>query len=203
MRNPIVRAVLHGVLAASALVGCSGVCGPYTWIDQYPVPATSTAGYHIGIGDLLVVQVYDNEKMSGRTRVRPDGRITMPLLPELPAADLTPSDLAREIERQLREQKLVVTPRVSISVEESKPLTISVLGKVARPGTFTLEPGAGVAQAIASAGGLTEFAHDDRIFVVRRGPEPVRLRFSMELLTGQSPAAALFRLQSGDLIVAE
>jgi polysaccharide export outer membrane protein len=84
-----------------------------------------------------------------------------------------------------------------------KPLTVAILGAVARPGTYTLDRSNGVADALASAGGLTEFAHKDRIFVLRRTPTPARIRFTLAALTDSIGPAALFRLRSGDVVVAE
>jgi protein involved in polysaccharide export with SLBB domain len=90
-------------------------------------------------------------------------------------------------------------------VEESKPptLNVSVLGAVVKPGVQVLEPGAGVAQALAAAGGLNLFAHKDRIFVMRTGPPVTRIHFTYEALTRTTGKAFLFRLHSGDVVVVD
>jgi polysaccharide export outer membrane protein len=188
---------------ALGVIGCASAKGNFVWVDDYQRGQTVPEGYVIGVGDLLNVQVYGNDKMSTKARVRSDGRISLPLLDEVQVTGKPPAQVARDIERQLKEQNLVLVPRVSVLVEEIKPLVIAVLGSVARPGTYTLDQGGGVAEAIASAGGLTEFAHKDRIYVLRKSPKQVRIRFRFDDLTSQAGLGSAFRLQIGDVVVAE
>jgi polysaccharide export outer membrane protein len=199
------RAVVAVIVIAAlgALPACSSGHGPFVWAEEYPVTTPRAAdGYLIGVGDLLVVQVYDNDKISTRGRVRSDGRLSMPLVDDLDVAQKPPKQVAREIERRLRDASLVLDPHVNVIVEEVQPVKVAVLGAVARSGTYTLEPGSGVAEALASAGGLTEFAHRDQIYVLRRNPTLTRIRFTFNSLT-ETGRAATFRLQTGDLIVAD
>jgi len=135
--------------------------------------------------------------------VRSDGRITMPLLGDVEVEGKTTEQIARGLENQLRTSKLVLNPRVTVQVDEVKPITVAVLGNVVRSGTYPLGPNAGVAEALASAGGLTEFAHKDQIYVLRHTPEEVRIRFTFQSLTGQTRGAVQFRLRNGDVVVAE
>ena len=79
----------------------------------------------------------------------------------------------------------------------------AVLGAVTRPGSYPLTPGVGLAEALATAGSLTEFAHRDRIFVLRKLPQAVRIRFSYRAITGEQGAASAFRLRAGDVVVVE
>src|SRR3954464_9583584 len=199
------RSSVFALLAALLPVtsGCASAKGTYVWVDDYQRGQTLPEGYVIGVGDLLNVQVYGNDKMSTKARVRSDGRISLPLLDEVQVTGKPPAQVARDIERELKEQNLVLVPRVSVLVEEIKPLVIAVLGSVARPGTYTLDQGGGVAEAIASAGGLTEFAHKDRIYVLRKSPKQVRIRFRFDDLTSQAGLGSAFRLQIGDVVVAE
>ncbi len=193
--------LLGGVLVA--LPGCASTHGEYTWIDEYPQGSAETpTELHLAAGDLVYVQVWENDKMSTRARIRNDGRLAIPLVGEIVAAGKSPRNLAGEIERALRDQKYILNPRVTIVVEEVQPLKISVLGAVTRAGIYVLDSGSGVATALASAGGLTEFAHRDRIFVLRGGQSPRRIRFTFEGLTEVGHAAS-FRLQPGDVVVAE
>ena len=90
-----------------------------------------------------------------------------------------------------------------MTVDVSSPLSISVLGEVTKPGVQTLPPNAGVADALAAAGGLTPFAHRNRIFVVRARPAPIRIHFTYDTLTKGAGRAPLFRLQPGDVVVVE
>lgn len=187
-----------------ALAACATAREPFVWADKYATAGAPTADYLIAPGDLVSVQVWDNEKLSTRARVRSDGRISMPLLGDVAVARKSPAQAAGDVERELKDRKFVVAPRVNLLVEEITPLTVSVLGAVSRAGAYSLaQAGGGVADAIAAAGGLTDFAHKDRIFVIRRTPEPVRIRFTFGALTSQTGRAAAFRVQSGDVVVVE
>jgi polysaccharide export outer membrane protein len=200
----------------SLLVGSLGVflpacasAGGSIEVEQLkdePDARASSDEYVINIGDVLSIQVWEQEKMSGRMRVRSDGRISLQLLNDVDAAGKTPVKLARDLEAGLK--SIILNPMVTVVVEESKPptLTISVLGEVAKSGVQLLEPGAGVAQALAAAGGLTPFAHKDRIFVLRTGPQtstPTRIHFTYDALTRSVGKASQFQLRSGDVVVVE
>jgi polysaccharide export outer membrane protein len=204
LRLPSRRARLAGALLFLSLggAGCASGAGRYVWADEY-APAAASDDYVVAPGDLLTVQVWDNEKLSAKARVRADGRISMPLLNDVPVGGRSPVQIARDLEERLRAAKLVLAPRVNVVLDETTPTTVSVLGKVARVGAYPLPQGSGVAEALASAGGLTEFAHADRIYVLRRAPEPVRIRFTFGAVTGRSTRAALFRLRAGDVVVVD
>ena len=184
-------------------LGCASSTKGFIWIDELreaePLPAEGE--YVIGVGDLLSIQLWDQEKMSPRVRVRSDGRVSLQFLNDVEAAGKTPVRLARELEGGFK--SVVLNPQVTVVVEESRPLGVSVLGEVARPGLHTLDPGAGVAQALAVAGGLSTFAHKDRIFVLRSGSQPARIRFTYQALTSARGRAPLFRLLTGDVVVVE
>lgn len=207
-RHRAVLSRLRRGLGIAALVACAGcaaaVNGSFVWVDQLPeTEMTAPLGpYVISPGDAISVQVWDQEKMSARVRVRDDGQISLPFLNDVPAAGKTPVALARELEQRLR--NLIVTPQVTVAVEERVPLRISVLGEVIEPGLHDLEPGAGVAQALAAAGGLKEFAHKDRVFVLREtSTPPQRIRMTYSALTSAQGRAASLRLRPGDVVVVE
>lgn len=167
------------------------------------LPATefvTAESYVIGVGDLLDVRVYNDVNASAQVRVRADGKVTITLLGDVEARGKSPGVLAHEIEDRL--QKYINSPHVTIGIVESKPLAVSVLGEIAHPGMFTLQPGDGVLQALASAGGFTEFADHGRIYVVRRSP-PLKVRFSYDALTANQGNAARFVLRSGDVVTVE
>ena len=196
-RAAIVACCLAGFVAACA----STIAGAIP-IDQYVEPADPAGGeYIIEPGDALNVQVFEQEKISGKMRVRTDGRISLPLLNEIQAAGKTPTALGTEIENGLK--KFIQVPRVTVAVEESSPLRISILGEVAQQGPKDLPRGAGVAQALAAAGGITAFADKDRIFVNRLNPQPARIHFTYDAVTRGVGRAAAFRLRPGDVVVVE
>jgi len=197
--------LLVTLAAVTALSGCARK-GPapadrgYVW--AHLLPATGDGpGYAIAAGDLLNIQVWEQDKLSGKTRVRQDGRISILFLNDVDAAGKTPTALAGELERGLK--PFVLNPRVNVVVEEAQPLNVSVLGEVVRPGTYTLEPDSSLAHALAAAGGLTSYAHRDDIYVVRRQPEPVRIRFTYEDVTGARTRNLRFALRRGDVVVVE
>jgi polysaccharide export outer membrane protein len=187
---------------ALGVVSCAPV-GPYVWVDEYKTPAAGEVGadYRIAPGDLLAVHVYREEAMSTRERVRQDGKVSISLLHDVQAAGLSPGTLAEQIQARLKE--FINVPRVTVAVEEVHPLIVPVLGEVARPGQYTLERGAGVLEALAAAGGFSDFAHRDRIFVLRRESTPVRIRTTFDALSRGEGRAATFRLQAGDAVVVE
>ena len=191
-------ASLAWLAAIAAAFGCANV-GSYVWADSLPEATASGGEYVLAPGDVINVRVFNQESVSGRTRVRPDGRVTIPFVNDVPAAGRTPADLARSVENLLRE--FIKQAVVTVSLEEAAPAQLSVLGEVARPGVYPLDRNSqGVLRALAAAGGLTEFAHRDRIFVVRAGA-PDRIRFSFEALATPGSRSARFRLQNDDVVV--
>ena len=123
------------------------------------------------------------------------------MIGDVQAAGRSPSVLAEQIQSRLK--AYINKPVVTVTVEETRPLAVPVLGEVARPGQYNLEKGAGVLDALAAAGGFTDFAHRDRIFVLRRQPALVRIRFTFEELSRGQGRAIAFRLQPGDAVVVE
>jgi polysaccharide biosynthesis/export protein len=184
-------------LSLALLLGCGG--GRYVWIDEIPEPRAE-GEYAISSGDLVHVQVFNQESMSTRARVRSDGKIAVPLLGDVQASGKTSAVLSSELAGRFKEY--VNAPIVTTTVEETQPTSVSVLGEVAHPGIYTLDPSAGVLQALAAAGGLTEYASRDGIYVVRHAPPP-RIRFTFSSLVQGEGRPAAFRLRGGDVVVVE
>lgn len=197
--------MLRASLASLALLigsGCYAPKGVFIPVDAYG--ATAPGEYVIGPGDTLQVRVFQQEAMSARVRVRGDGKVSLPLVNDWVVAGKMPTQVASELQVRLKE--FINTPVVTVSLEEMRPLNVSVVGEVVRPGVVVLEPGAGVVHAIAAAGGLTDFAHKDGIFVIRKPSpttKPVRIRFTWEDLTNGDPASVKFLLLPQDVVVAE
>jgi polysaccharide export outer membrane protein len=191
----------------AALAACQHV-GQFVWVDAYQEPVQArSATYAIGVGDVVSVRVFGQEGMSARVRVRPDGKVSLPFLADVAAAGLEPVALAARIQERLKE--FVVNPVVTVALEEAAPLEISVVGEVARPGVYRLEPEAGVLNALAAAGGPTEYARLDRLFVLRPGAkeggriELARIRLTYEALSRAEGRAAKLHLRKGDVVVVE
>jgi len=177
---------------------------PFVWVDSVPDALVNPPSvYVIGAGDVLAIRVWEQDGMSTRARVREDGKISFPLVDDLQATGNTPVQLARGIEETLRTKRLLNNPRVTVNIEDPRPSSVTVFGEVAHAGSFPLASGAGLLQALASAGGLSEFARDDRIFVIRPGSGLPRVRFRYDDLLRPSNRAADFRLVSGDVIIVE
>ncbi len=195
------------VLAVFMSLGASACgAGTYVWVDTLGEASALSAAesiYTIAAGDLLNIRVYDQDAISTRSRVGPDGKIALPLVGEIEAQGQRPSALARQIEIRLK--PFIVAPSVAITVEEAQSVRISVVGEVARPGVFAITPGTGVVQALALAGGITEFADRDSIYVLRAraAKAPLRIRLTYADLTRGVGRAPAFPLQSGDTVVAE
>jgi polysaccharide export outer membrane protein len=163
--------------------------------------SNSSDEYLINSGDTVNIRVFEQDAMSSRVKVRADGKVALPIIGDTEVRGKRPSDLARELESKLKEY--MVTPRVTVNIDEFQAIAVSVLGEVVHPGSYPLDANAGVLQALASAGGMTEFASRDRIFVLRRRPTLKRVRFTFDMLSQNEPHAAAFVLQTGDVVVVE
>ncbi len=184
--------------AAPLTAGCASA-GQFVWIGDYQEP--SGAAFKILPGDLIYVRVLNQDAVSGRQRVREDGKISLPFLNDVDAAGYAPSALAQQL--QARFKDYFTLPVVSVAVEERKAISIPVVGEVAKPGVYPFDASPTVLQVLALSGGLTDFARRDRIFVLRNQPAPVRIRFEWRALSRAEGPAAAFRLQAGDAVVVE
>jgi len=194
--------LLNSVAAFALLAACATSGGSSIPVNDYQDPPEAPqSGYVIQSGDLLQVRVFNQPDMSARVRVRDDGKISIPFLNDVNAVGLTPNALAQQIQVRLKE--FINAPVVTISLEEPRPFSISVIGEVTKPGVYALPAGAGVLQALAAAGGLTQYASKNKIFVIRETPERARIRFEFEQLTQAGGKAATFRLRLGDIVVVE
>jgi polysaccharide export outer membrane protein len=194
------------VLACAALLmlasGCGGL-GKYTWVDEYqekpPPPDTS---YRIAAGDLLNVRVWNQESLTTQARVREDGRISLLFLDDVEAAGHSPAMLSQQIQTRLKDY--INHPVVTVALEQARPIKVTMVGEVNRIGPLEIETGASLLQALAGAGGFTEYAHEDRVFVMRQEDgAPVRIRFRYDDLIRAEGRAPSFRLRPGDVIVVE
>jgi polysaccharide export outer membrane protein len=198
-----VRAAVFVIFAAlTSVAACSGP-GQFVWYSRLPPTewGSATGEYTIGIGDTLGIRVYQQDDLSITGKVRRDGRMSLSLVGEVMVAGKHPSELAHELEGRLKQ--FVISPRVTVNVEQSQPVTISTLGEVARVGSLTLEPPANMIQALAQAGGTTDYADKSRIFVLRQFPKFERIRFTYDAVLKNEDGAATFPLRTGDVIVIE
>src|SRR5688572_20458212 len=161
--------------------------------------AAPTAEYTIGPEDVLDISVWKNPELSRKVPVRPDGRVSLPLINDIQAAGLTPSELREQLAKRLAEY--VPTPEVAVIVAEVQSLRVSVVGAVKTPGRFMLKSPATVLECIALAQGLTEFAARDRIVVLRQnGNTTQRIPFNYSKVANSSDQENFF-VKPGDIIV--
>jgi len=128
---------------------------------QNVIPAQQ---YKLGTGDMVRIQVYNEDDLNFEARVSDRGTISYPFLGELQVAKLTPSQLEKEITQKLAGDYLV-NPKVSVDILEYRPFYVN--GEVQSPGNFPFQPGITVRKAISIAGGFKERASKSKIFIIR------------------------------------
>ncbi len=197
--------LLLGALLLSACT-TNGKKVPYLWVDDLPVEVYSPGIYRIASRDVISVRVWNQEAMSlERARVRDDGKISLPFLHDVPVSGMTPNELSEKLQNEL--VSVIVDPVVTVTVDEPALVNVSVLGEVRTAGTYTMPRPAGLLHAIAAAGGLTQYASNDGIYILRRleddSQAPVRIRFHYRELTSGGTRAAGFLLKTGDVLVVE
>lgn len=162
--------------------------------------AEVNADYKIGPQDVVRVDVWKEPDISRTIPVRPDGKISLPLLNDVQAAGLTAMQLGGAIREGLT--KYITSPQVTVTVTEINSRRVYVTGEVTRPGALALLPNMTVLQALTSAGGFTQFAKIKNIYVLRvEDGKQVRHPFNYkEVVKGQKPEDNI-PLQPGDVIV--
>lgn len=128
-------------------------------------PGAAADTYVIGPSDVLSISVWKEPTLSGTILVRPDGMISMPLLDDVQASGLTPLQLADQIAKKLK--KFVLDPNVTVVISQIHSKVIYLLGEVAKKGPVDMTPDMTLLQAIASAGGLTDYANTRKLYVLR------------------------------------
>lgn len=161
-------------------------------------PAETTADYRLVSGDKLRIEVYRDAQLSQSLQIRPDGKITLPLAGDLPAAGRTSTELRDSIIASLKDY--IANPVVTVIVVETVPPLIYVMGEVNAPGPQTLVGQISVLQALSAAGGFKDFAKTKDIRIQRVTPEgTTTLRFNYkEAINGNTKP---IYLQPGDTII--
>jgi len=170
--------------------------------DKKPAPQAPALNdeYRLGPGDKLRIEVYKDPQLSQSVQVRPDGKITLPLIGYIEATGHTPIEMRDTIAKQLKEY--ITNPTVTVIVVEALASKIYVMGEVTHPGTMEMHGPTTILQALAMAGGFKEFANTKDVKVLRpngdRGAVQT-LRFNYkDVLNGD---AKPFYLRSGDTVV--
>jgi len=169
---------------------------------QNPIGAGEIPGgeYEIGPEDLLEIHVWKEKDLQREVLVRPDGWLTFPLVGNLSAKGKTAQQLQEEIATRLR--KYIPDPNVSVSVKKVAGYKIFIIGRVNKPGEFVVGRFIDVIQALTLAGGLTPFADDDNIRILRKeeGKETVIMFDYADVKKGRHLEQNIM-LKSGDVII--
>ena len=170
-------------------------------LNTVPVARTSKDAYVIGPEDVLAINVWKEPEISRSVPVRPDGKISLPLVGDLTASGLTTDKLRDDIAAKLKEY--ISNPEVIVIVEGVKSRSFNIVGKVGKPGAYDLAKPMTVLDAIAVAGGFMDFAKTSKIYVLRRQADGSRkmLPFNYKLVIKGRGLEQNVELQSGDTIV--
>jgi polysaccharide export outer membrane protein len=191
---------MSATLFALTLLALAGSPAPDASVALTRGPAEEAPGYRIGPEDMLQISVWNNEAMSRTAPVRPDGKISLPLLNDVQAAGLTPMELREELMRRLADY--MPHPEVAVSVTDVRSFRVSVIGAVPKPDRYELKSWATVMDVLAMAGGLTEFAGASRIVVIRsQGGRTHRIAFDYEKVRSGDAGQANFHVVPGDIVL--
>jgi polysaccharide export outer membrane protein len=165
-----------------------------------PTVSSNDTEYKIGPQDVLRIDVWKETEISNAVPVRPDGKISLPLLNDIQAAGLTPMQLSAAIAEGLR--KYITSPQVTVSVAQINSMRVYVTGEVTRVGAFPLLANMTVLQVLSSSGGFTQFANVKKIYVLRtEDGKQVKHHFNYkDAISGKKPEQNIL-LQPGDVIV--
>lgn len=202
------RVILAGavLLVVSAMASNGQVQNPAPDAAKPATPAASSPvaandpDYKIGAQDVLTITVWKEPDVSREVPVRPDGKISLPLLNDVEAAGLTPMQLANSLTESLK--KFISSPQVTVMVKEINSRRVYVIGEVVRAGTFPLLPKMNVLQVVSSCGGFTQFANPKKIYVLRtKDGKQTKIPFNYkDVVSGKNPEQNI-ELQPGDTIV--
>jgi polysaccharide export outer membrane protein len=157
--------------------------------------------YVIGAEDMLQITVWKNESLSRALAVRPDGKISMPLLHDVQAAGLTPMQLQEKLATALGE--FMPNPEVAVTVTDVRSYRVSVLGEVQKPGVLQLKSDTTVLEAIALAGGFRDFASPGKIMILRKNGDGQthKIPFNYNRVVKDNRGEGNVTLKSGDVVV--
>jgi polysaccharide export outer membrane protein len=162
-------------------------------------PPEAASAFQIGPEDILDISVWKNPELSRIVPVRPDGKVSLPLVNDIQAAGLTPATLRKQVTERLSE--FIPAPEVSVMVREVHSRKVAVVGAVKTPGRFELKSPMTVLEVIALAQGFTDFATRDRIVVLRQnGTTTTRMPFNYRKIADGAEQEN-FLVKPGDIVV--
>ena len=171
-------------------------------LAEESAPAAVAPDYLIGPGDSLHVFVFQNEELSTTVPVRPDGKISTPLVEDMVAVGKTPSQLARDIEKSLA--VYVKTPKVNIVVMQAMSIfsQVKVIGQVLKPQALPFREGMTVLDAVLAVGGMSQFAAGNRAHVHRtENGKETEIKVKLDALINSGDMKQNFPLRPGDVLI--
>ena len=165
-----------------------------------PSPSAAVSDYIIGPGDVLFISVWKDQALTQSLQVRPDGKISFPLIGELAAGGRTVAQLQKDMEEKL--SRFIPEPTISVGVQDIRSMFIYVIGRVNAPGRFAINAPVDVLQALAMAGGCNAFAETKDIKVFRKtGSETRIMGFNYNDVSRGKNLEQNITLARGDVIV--
>lgn len=199
------------VLMAVVLLAISGCAANGRGMDDpdrrsgaglTPMHGNGVMEYRIGPADILSISVWNHKEMNQTVTVRPDGQVSFALIGDIPAVGLTPLELQGAMEKALGKYMEILPGEVSVVVDAVHSYKVSVLGEVRLPGRFEFQNQASVLDALAEAGGLTEFASSSNILILRTtGGRSEKIRFDYQKLLKAGNSEPRVLIFPGDVIL--
>ncbi|HEX3853194.1 MAG TPA: polysaccharide biosynthesis/export family protein [Polyangiaceae bacterium] len=193
----------RGARRLTSLLLCFALFGPSACGPSAPARAPNlvppTERNELGPGDIFIMEIVGEKDLPQEYQVASDGTVDLPYLHTVKVADLEAQEVARLIRNKLIEAKILSDPSVVVEVKEFSSRKVTILGQVAKPGSFTFLPGMTLIQAISQAGGLTAVANGDHVNLSRKtadGKQTVQISVG-DIIDGKMPDIPL---QAGDQI---
>jgi polysaccharide biosynthesis/export protein len=199
----LILSLLISVCVAMAVYAQSPTTQPAVNSDALrgtPAGPIDDSKYIIGPEDLLTVYVWKEPELTQTISVRPDGKITLPLLNDLTASGCTTQELKDKISSGLKQY--ISEPNVTVIVQSARSQKASVLGEVARPGTYFINGPTNVLQLLSLAGGFRDFASTDKINIVRQeNGKTVKIKFNYRDFIKGKNLDQNVQIKPGDIVV--
>ncbi len=188
------------MLWLAAMTAAVPVCP--AWAAEESVPPVVSPDYRIGPGDTLKVSVFQNDELTATLPVRPDGKISTPLVEDMVAVGKTPSQLARDIEKTLAQY--IKAPKVSVVVTVALSVysQVKVIGQVKTPQSLPYRDGMTVLDAVLAVGGLSQFAAGNRARLVRtENGKQTEIKVKLDALLNDGDMTQNLALKPSDVLV--
>jgi protein involved in polysaccharide export with SLBB domain len=188
------RTLLLGPLTLLMGSACGG-SNDNVHLNLPPLTEKST----VGAGDVFLMEIVGEKDLPHEYQIASDGSVDLPYLHTVQVAGLEPQEIARLVRKLLIERQILSDPSVVLQIKEYNSRRVTIMGQVAKPGTFPYTPGLTLIQALSQAGGLTGIANVDRVNLTRRTPSGSRTAV-VSIGTIMEGRSADIPLQSGDRI---